>query len=370
MSTPPEATAPSLRRLIILYDSEQDCAERLVAAGHADDVAQEIALYLAQEGDLKAELPAISQAFRAIGVEVASLPLFPLDGWLPLLRDDPARTILWTVTDGFAWYRGSHAHSLAILAGAATYGSEAGAWLTCQDKARSMALIERAGALVPPWALHDGTDWRTDPAVLGTSGPFFVKPNRLGAKIGIWRDSRCATLDDAIAIARRIREHYGDRAIVQRFVDGTDVRVSYMSEAPAGRDPYGIFAVRATAGAAEGFMTLADSLSLSRLAEADGSRLGVVVEDLALRPELAPAVARIHQDALAIAEFAGLRDYWSMDLRLDAAGRPWFLEFEVGPAVTIYDFRRYLAVRHGSGLAEALVRSVPAAHRRAQRIRA
>jgi D-alanine-D-alanine ligase len=363
------AAAPSLKRLLVLYDEERACAERLIAAGHAEDVAREIALYLAQEGDLETELPAIRAAFGVIGVEVVSLPLFPLDGWIPLLRADPADTVLWTVTDGFAWYRGSHAHAVASLAGAATYGSEAGAGLTCQDKARSMALIERAGARVPPWALHDGTGWRTDPAELGTAGPFFVKPNRLGAKIGIWQDSRCTMLDEAIRIAGRIRDRYGDRAIVQRFVDGTDVRVSFMSQAPAGRDAHGIFAVRATAGAAAGFMTLDDSLSLSRLAEAAGSRLGISLEDLADRPELAPAVARIRQDVIAIAGFAGLRDYWSMDLRLDAAGRPWFLEFEVAPAVTIYDFRRYLAVRHGSGLAEALVRSVPAAHRRAQLIK-
>ena len=61
---------------------------------------------------------------------------------------------------------------------------------------------------------------------------------------------------------------------------------------------------------------------------------------------------------------AGLRDYLSMDFRLGEDGTPWFLELEVCPAVTIYDFLTYLRDAHGTDLVGALVRAAPLAHAR------
>ena len=46
-----------------------------------------------------------------------------------------------------------------------------------------------------------------------------------------------------------------------------------------------------------------------------------------------------------LARLVGLRDCFSIDFRIEADGRPVFLEFEVCPAVTIYDFQNYLAGR-------------------------
>jgi len=54
-----------------------------------------------------------------------------------------------------------------------------------------------------------------------------------------------------------------------------------------------------------------------------------------------------------------------MDFRLDARGAPVFFEFEVCPAVTIYDFASYLRGVHGLSLGEALARSFVLAHARA-----
>jgi hypothetical protein len=46
-----------------------------------------------------------------------------------------------------------------------------------------------------------------------------------------------------------------------------------------------------------------------------------------------------------------------VDFRIDSAGQPTFFEFEVSPAVTIYDFQNYLAGR-GFTLGAALARSM------------
>jgi D-alanine-D-alanine ligase len=60
------------------------------------------------------------------------------------------------------------------------------------------------------------------------SGPLFVKPNTLGAKIGILPDSLCKTADEAKGRAKRIWDRYRDRALIQPFIKGDDVRVSFM----------------------------------------------------------------------------------------------------------------------------------------------
>ncbi len=59
----------------------------------------------------------------------------------------------------------------------------------------------------------------------------------------------------------------------------------------------------------------------------------------------------------------GLRDCFSIDFRIDAEGRPTFFEFEVCPAVTIYDFQNYLA-RRGVTLGVALVKAMRIAFER------
>ena len=53
-----------------------------------------------------------------------------------------------------------------------------------------------------------------------------------------------------------------------------------------------------------------------------------------------------------------------MDFRIDAAGRPTFFEFEVCPAVTIYDFQNYLRRRRNLSLGEALAKALHVAFAR------
>ncbi|MGA8447158.1 MAG: hypothetical protein WB766_18490, partial [Roseiarcus sp.] len=139
-------------------------------------------------------------------------------GELSLQRD---RTIVWAFTDGLRFYRGSSVPALARLEGFARFGSPATAAHLCQDKFASLALASAAGLPVPPTSLMEGNkefaalgDWAT------ASGPLFVKPNALGAKIGIFADSLCRDRAEANDRAKRIWERYRDRALIQAFVEG------------------------------------------------------------------------------------------------------------------------------------------------------
>ena len=81
-------------------------------------------------------------------------------------------------------------------------------------------------------------------------------------------------------------------------------------------------------------------------------------------PEAARAVAAIEGAAERLARLLDLTDIFSMDFRVAPDGSATFLEFEVCPAVTIYDFRTYLHEIHGMLLGAALARAFRLAHAR------
>lgn len=367
-----------LRRVVITYEPEAACRARLQASGFDSAIATEIACYLAQATDLEAIRPELTATLAEAGLEAEFVELDGLVGALPGLaarRDD---TILWCQTDGIAYYRGSAVSALARLAGIRAYGSPPQAQHLCQDKFKCTALAAAAGLPVPPTALAEGRRVIAGAKMLDGPGPFFVKPNTLGAKIGIFTESRTADGAAALEAAGRLWDRYRDRAVIQPFLPGHDVRVSVMDTgrplaaslgiARLGQDPDS-----ETGGA---FMTMRDNASLSGSRDTEGGRTGFgegqqrafIPQLTDLRAEAGPAAARIVAAAEALvprlAEIFGLRDYFSVDLRAGEDGDVRILEFETCPAVTIYDFQTYLRDAHGLSLGAALARSLALAHRR------
>jgi D-alanine-D-alanine ligase len=78
-------------------------------------------------------------------------------------------------------------------------------------------------------------------------------------------------------------------------------------------------------------------------------------------PELAPvaaaqpaADARIRALATKLMEGLGLRDVFSLDLRVEPDDTIHLIEFEVCPGLPCFDFRAYCRERWGMSLAEAM----------------
>lgn len=369
-----------LRRVVITYEPEAACRARLRAAGFDPAIAAEIACYLAQATDLEAIRPELAATLGEAGLEAEFVELDALIAALPGLaarRDD---TILWCQTDGIAYYRGSSVSALARLAGIPFYGSPPQAQHLCQDKFKCTALAASAGMPVPPTALAEGRRVIAGAEVLDGPGPFFVKPNTLGAKIGIFGDSRTSDSTAALEVAARLWDRYRDRAVIQPFLPGHDVRVSVMDTGRPLAASLGIARLGKDPGSETGgaFMTMRDNASLSGSRDTEGNLTGFgETQDRAFVPRLTdlraaaasdPAAARIvaaAEDLVPrLAGLFGLRDYFSVDLRADEDGGVRILEFETCPAVTIYDFQTYLRDAHGLSLGAALARSLALAHRR------
>ena len=366
------AWSEALSTVIVAFETEAAARRRLVSFGHSPDIAAEIAVYLAQSTDLPHFAKEISEAMHEGGIDAEFVELDSLPARLMALAPRRERAILWAMTDGVRYYRGSAVPALARLEGFARFGSPATAAHLAQDKFASLALAAAAGLAIPPTRLMEDQaevaalgDWPTDATRL------FVKPNALGAKIGVFADSLCQSFEEAVERAARIWRRYRDRALVQPFVEGDDVRVSFLDLGGPFRGQLGVERLikdqRSEAGGA--FLTMKDNATLSGARDTAGARGGFGQSrdaafiprmiDLRLAPDARSrrALAEIEEAAERLARLVGLRDCFSIDFRIDADGAAAFLEFEVCPAVTIYDFQDYLAKRGvtlGAGLAKAM----------------
>jgi D-alanine-D-alanine ligase len=335
--------------LLFVYEPEEACRGRLRAQGFSAQRALEISSYLAQSTDMKPELPAIAAACAAQGVIFTPVELD--DAASAISSRNPARTLVWTLSDGIAYYRGGAAPALARLAGMATIGADDSLFALCQDKFRSGAVLTALSLPTPHCGLARNGAWlvEPEPSPLG----WFVKPNRLGSKIGIWADSRAATPGHALDLSRRIFEAFRDDAVVQPYVPGRNVRASYLSVDPAaGLDA--LAAVFVDSGA--DFQTMEDSLALYGETGEAAKASGAYVEPvLAQVGDTQPgAERRIRAIAARLIEGLALRDVFSMDVRVEADDSVHLIEFEVCPGLPCFDFRDYLRRRWGMTLAEAI----------------
>ena len=371
----------TLRRLLVLYESEAACLERLAARWLTGEPAREIACYLAQATDLPAFYERIRAGFAPAGVSVDFYEVGEASAYLSRLLADPEGTILWNLTDGFRYYRASYATSAAALLGVKRYGSPPQAQHICQDKFKCIALAQSLGVTTPHTALTRNGELLSPAFALPSGGALFVKPNTLGAKVGIFADSRCGSWDAALALSMRIFQRYGDDAVVQRYIPGFDVRVSFMDAGEWEEDArLGIFRLAGVEAGEMGgaFMTMQDNWTLSASRSDDERAVASPFQQpVVFRPRMedlradgaTPGIVPVIEKAVGqIQTLLGLRDYFSFDFRVGEDGSVNFLEFEVCPAVTIYDFQAYLENSYGVDLPTALARSARRAFRRPEEL--
>lgn len=341
--------------LILVHETEDACRERLAAKGFAAQSAMEISSYLAQSTDLAGEFGAIEAACAARGIGFRPVALD--DAAAVLGQADPAATLVWTLTDGIAYYRGSAAPAIARLCGLATFGSDDALFALCQDKFRSGAVLRAAGLPAPAAGLARDGRFLVEPPASATG--WFVKPNRLGSKIGIWGDSRCTTQGEALDLSRRIFAAYRDDAVVQPYLPGRNARASFLAVEPgAGVEALGIAFVESGGD----FQTMEDSLALYG-ETGEAARAEDRYAEPILRPvetDLPGAAQTVRTIAAKMMECLGLSDVFSLDLRIEQDGTVHLIEFEVCPGLPCFDFRDYVRSHWGMSLAEAMARAAEA----------
>lgn len=239
-------------------------------------------------------------------------------GLLPRLREHRPDCVV-PLLHGSAGEDGALRDVLETL-GIPFVGSDAASSRLAFDKSVASSLVSGTGIAVPEFVVLPQSTFRElgAPAVMKAVGdrigfPLVVKPTRGGSALGVSvvRDER--DLPPAMVSAFA----YGDTAMIQRFVVGTEVAVGVIDTADGPRALPAVeivpesgmydYHARYTAGATEFFCP-------ARLSE-----------------DVAAAVADV---ALTAHAALGLSDVSRTDMLVGDDGTVWFLEVNVAPGMT------------------------------------
>jgi D-alanine-D-alanine ligase len=274
----------------------------------------------------------VAEALRSVGVEVS---VRDADATLvAALRDDPPTAVFPTL-HGTTGEDGSLRDVLELL-DLPYVGARPAACRLSFDKPTAKTMVEAAGLRTPESVALPQATFRDLGAgqvlellVARLGLPLFCKPARGGSALGTAVVRAAEQLPEAMVGCFA----YGDTALVERYVEGTEVAVSVVDIGP-GPVPLpaveivpdsGVYDYQAryTAGMTEFFVP-------ARLPN-----------------EQAAAVAEV---AVTAHRELGLRDLSRTDMIVDESGVPWFLEVNVAPGLTETSLLPQAAVEAGLDL--------------------
>ena len=213
--------------------------------------------------------------------------------------------------------REAWASSLLEMAGVAALGSDGLTLSATLDKVFARTLAAAAGIPVPAGvSLASGAE--AENATLPAPFPLFVKPRWEGTAKGIAPTSR---VDDRAALVgevERIAGSYRQPALVEVFLPGAEYTVTVVGHAPPRALP--VLQRALEAGTGIGLH------ALERHPAPAGAWQSRVAGDLA--PALEAELARL---ALRVFDALECKDFARADFKLDAEGRPAFLEINPLP---------------------------------------
>jgi D-alanine-D-alanine ligase len=227
----------------------------------------------------------------------------------------PPLDVALSIAEGYgSRNREAWAPALLEMAGVPCLGSDGLCLSASLDKAWAHRLVEAAGVPVPDPRAVCTVDLGDHAWVF----PLFVKPRWEGTAKGIGPHSR---VDDFTALARavaRIERDYDQPALVERFLPGAEYTVAVVGHAPPSALPVLQRALEPTTGIGLHAVERHPSPVGGWRAHIPGTL------DAGLERELA---------RLALVAFAALdcRDFARADFKLDADGRPFFLEINPLP---------------------------------------
>ena len=230
----------------------------------------------------------------------------------------PPLDVALSIAEGYGGRnREAWAPVLLEMAGVPCLGSDALTLSASLDKAWAHRLVAAAGVPVPEHRVVSSSDLEN--ASLDLDFSLFVKPRWEGTAKGIGPHSRVADRGALARAVARIERDYDQPALVEAFLPGAEYTVTVVGPAPPRALPVLQRALEPTTGIGVH--------ALARHPAPPGGWRAVTpgALDAALERRLASLALRAF-DALAC------RDFARADFRLDADGRPRFLEMNPLPS--------------------------------------
>jgi D-alanine-D-alanine ligase len=194
--------------------------------------------------------------------------------------------------------------------------------LTCAltlDKAMAKRVVASAGVRTPRFAVVDGP---AEVARLELAYPVIAKPLAEGSSMGVRSDSRCTGPRELETKVAQLAGDYRQAILVEEFCPGAEITVGVLGSGARARVA-GMMEIRPKRRPPGEFVY---SLDVKREWE----------EEISLHaPPDQPQVVVEEAAAVALAAYRalGVRDVGRVDVRLDARGRPAFLELNPLPGM-------------------------------------
>lgn len=264
------------------------------------------------ENEPEETVVALEEAFRSLGHD--PIRIGPARNLLQRM-DAPGFDVGLSIAEGArSRNREGEAPALFELMGVPFLGSDALTMSLSLDKVWTKDLARAAGVVTP--AYHVVAEPETCPAP--DTWPWFVKPRYEGSAKGLTKHSRVESPAALVAQVRHVIGTYGQDALVEAFVEGSEFTVAVV-----GHDPVRTLPVIQRAVEAETGIGL-HVLEREGLQEAE--------YEWALPGDLTPELeARLQHDALTVFNKLQCNDFARVDFRVDADGKPWFLEINPLP---------------------------------------
>ncbi|MWJ11972.1 D-alanine--D-alanine ligase family protein [Clavibacter michiganensis] len=258
----------------------------------------------------------VADALRAAGVQASLRD--PDATLLDFLRDTPP-AVVWPVLHGASGEDGALL-GLLELAGVPYVGSSARSARLAWDKPTAKAIAESAGIRTPRSVTLPKDTFRElgAAAVLrlvteAVPAPYAVKPARGGSAQGV------TIVTDAEALPRAMVDAYtyGDVALIEQLVEGTEVAIGVLD---TGDGPEALPATEIVPTSGVYGYEARYNAGLTRF-----------FTPARISPE---ANAAASAAAIGILRALGIGQMSRVDIIIDAAGEPWFIEVNVIPGLT------------------------------------
>lgn len=216
--------------------------------------------------------------------------------------------------------REAYAPTLLEMAGIPCLGSDALTLSLTLDKAWTKDVVAAADVPTPPHRVYDGAD-AVDSDDLPGPFPLIAKPRYEGSSKGLRPSNRIESVGALREEVERLSTTYEQDVVVERFIEGGgEFTVAVVGHDPPEALPVLQRAVEPTTG-----------LGLHAL-EHRGAAAADRDWDYELAGSLNPALEqRLHVLTLRLFDTLECRDFARADYRVDAEGRPWFLEMNPLP---------------------------------------
>lgn len=336
-----------MQRICLVGERGRTIRSRLSLADDFRPGHIQIPYYIPKEDDVNALASRLSAIAKADGVDVVVHWVDAPCDVSALLQMISADTVFVILTDGNAPFSGTPLSGLLRTFGGRVFGSGATASACSQDKFLQYRLFKSLDITTPQsWSRA-----LPSPSIHPING-YFVKPCGLGNSIGIFDDAYGCDWPQALAIANRIEDIYGMKAIIQEYITGLYCRASFIGchGNPPSLDDVGLHAlILPKTGSRSAFKTF--DQYYEQYVDDDKTynmKVASISLDLCLTQELVSAEAvrklQIHLDSL-ISQL-DLSGIFTIDIIIND-DNPYFLEVNTNPFLRNAALRSYTMEHFG-----------------------